>query len=328
MLSTNKKRIAVLRGGPSSEHSISLASGQNVINNLDRELFVPIDIYIDRAGTWHESGVEVNPYEALVFADTVFNSLHGEYGEDGTVQKVLNDVSIQYTGSDNFASKIAMDKHTTKILLEKEGIKMPKNYIIRNTDTNYEKKLADIWRKEHSKLIVKPNSSGSSVGLMLATNYIDLVKSVKNILEKGHSALIEEYIEGKEVSVSVIENMRGEALYVPIPSHIKHDGKVFDNVIKKSAKYRVVPMQNFSQAERDFVSAGAKIVHRVLGLRDYSTSDFIVTSDGIYFLEVNTLPGLTEHSILPQALLNSGISMKDFLTHLIGLTGKKVETFS
>ena len=316
-----KKKIAVLRGGPSSEHGISLASGQNVINSLDRNLFTPIDIYIDREGAWHEGGVRTAPQTAMIFADFAFVALHGEYGEDGAVQKILNDIGMKHTGSDSFSSKLAMDKHTTKILLEREGIKMPKSYIVRTYDTDYEKKLADIWRKEHNKLIVKPNGSGSSVAVYLATNYTDLVKSVKNILGKGHHALIEEHIEGKEVSASVVEGMRGERHYVPIPSHIKHNGIIFDNITKKSSKYSVVPMKNFSQAEREVVTRTAKHIHSVLGLKDYSTSDFIINNRGIYFLEVNTLPGLTPNSILPQALLNSGISMKDFLTHVIGGVG-------
>jgi D-alanine-D-alanine ligase len=318
MSSTKKKRIAVLRGGPSSEHHASLSTGAHVLKNLDTDMYEPVDIYIDKAGTWHEAGVPVDPYVALQFVDIVFNALHGEYGEDGNVQALLDDAKKIHTGSDAFASRIAIHKHDTKILLAKTGIKTPRSHIVRPHSKSKDRELADIWRSLHHPLIIKPNASGSAVGVSLAHRFHELEQSVEYILASGHSALVEEYIKGSEVSVSIIADYRGESLYAAVPSHVRYDGEFLSNSIQKNAQYGVEPMKHFSTVERELVLRTAKHVHRELGLGQYSRIDFIVASNGIYFIEANTLPGLSPHSIFVRALEESGIKMQDFLTHVLG----------
>lgn len=319
---TAKIRVAVLRGGPSSEHTISISSGKHVLENLDIEKFVPIDIYIDKGGVWHLDGVATSPYNALQFVDVVFNAMHGEYGEDGVVQALLEELSVPYNGSSTFASSLAIDKHKTALLLEKDGVLSPFSTVIRPYAKAPEKAIAELWRTMHHPLIVKPVASGSSVGLALAKDFKHFDTSVRKILVSGHSALVQEYIRGREVSVSIIEDMREQDLYAAIPVTIKHNSHIFDNVTKKSASFHVEPMRGFSSTERELVIRIAKHIHKEFGLRHYSRSDFIINEKGVYFIEVNTLPGLTKHSILPAALKESGISMKDFLTHVIQKSGK------
>lgn len=322
MVATSKKRIAVLRGGPSSEHHFSLLSGKNVIENLDKDKFVPVDVYIDKKGFWHVEGVVVTPYTALQFVDIAFIALHGEYGEDGTVQKLLEDYGIPFIGSDSFASSIGINKHNTKLMLSKSGIVMPRSKVFRPKSKDLDKKVAEVWQAFHHPLIVKPVSSGSSVGMVLCKSYSEALEATKNILTTGHSVLIEEFINGSEVSVSVVEGMRGQELYTPVPIHVRHNSEFFDNITKKTNSYHLSPMEKFSPVEREIVLRTAKHVHKKLGLRHYSQADFIITKNKIYFLEVNTLPGLTESSILPASLKESGISFKDFLTHLVNSVTK------
>jgi D-alanine-D-alanine ligase len=317
MNSTHKKRVAVLRGGPSSEHRASISSGKHVLEHIDREKYEVFDIYIDKKGQWHEAGAPVDPYTLLQFIDIVFNALHGEYGEDGTVQAILQDSKKIYTGSDVFASKIAIDKHATKTLLKKSGIKMPSGSILRPHLKSIDKELAEVWRTLHHPLIVKPNASGSAVGVSIARTFHELERSVRYILASGHSALVEEYITGEEVSVSVISEMRGEALYAAIPSHVRYTGAYLSNSIQNNKEYYVDPMRHFTHIERELVIRTAKHIHRELGLGQYSRIDFIVSPKGIYFIEANTLPGLSEHSIFVKALEHSGIRFSDFLVHII-----------
>jgi D-alanine-D-alanine ligase len=314
---TAKKRVAVLRGGPSSEHAISISSGKHVLESLDSELFVPIDIYIDKSGVWHLDGVATSPYAALQFVDVVFNAMHGEYGEDGSVQALLEELGVAYNGTGVFGSRIAIDKHSTALLLAKNDIKIPRSHVLRPFAKNADKNIAEIWRTMQHPLIVKPAASGSSVALALTKDFKHFEASVKKILQSGHSALVQEYIKGREVSVNVIEDMRGQDLYTTIPVTVKHSSHIFDNVTKKSGNFHVEPMKSFSAVERELVTRISKHVHQELGLRHYSRSDFIINEKGIYFIEVNTLPGLTKHSILPAALTESGISMKDFLSHVL-----------
>jgi D-alanine-D-alanine ligase len=317
-----RKRVAVLRGGPSSEHAISISSGKNVLEHLDREKFVPVDIYIDKNGVWHLDGVSTTPYAALAFVDVVFNAMHGEYGEDGTVQGILEELGTSYNGSRVFESRIAIDKNTTALLLAKSGILTPASQILRPRTLAPEKRIAELWRTMQHPLIVKPVASGSSVALALAKDFKYFESSVKKIISSGHSALIQEYVTGREVAVSVIEDMRGEDLYAAIPVSVRYDSDIFDNITKKSGLFHAQPMKGFSDIERELVLRIAKHVHRELGLRHYSRSDFIISEKGIYFLEVNTLPGIAKNSLLPAALRESGISMKEFLTHVIERSGK------
>lgn len=325
MNSSHKKRIAVLRGGASSEHTASILSGKHVLENLDNDKFIPIDIYIDKNGTWHLDGVATSPYAALQFVDVVFNAMHGEYGEDGTVQALLEEIGRPYNGSKALASQITIDKHTTALLLAKSGILTPKSKVIRPSAKEQAKAIAELWRSMQHPLIVKPVASGSSVALALCKDYKHFEGAVKKIISSGHAALVQEYVVGKEVSVSVVEDMRGQDLYAAIPLSVRYEGEVFSNTIKKTAKYQALPMKNFSSVERELVLRMAKHIHRELGLRHYSRSDFIISSKGIYFLEVNSLPGLSKDSLLPAALRESGISMKEFLTHIIEKSQVKIK---
>ena len=119
--------VAVLRGGPSDEHEISLKTGANVLANLQREPYRPVDVFIDKEGVWHVRGIPMSPERALSTIDVVWNALHGQYGEDGTVQRILDRLGVPYTGSGALASGLAMNKATTKEMLAPQGVRMARS---------------------------------------------------------------------------------------------------------------------------------------------------------------------------------------------------------
>lgn len=312
--------VGVLRGGPSREHEVSLRSGAAILTNLPKEHYVARDIYIDRQGTWHDRGRPTPPERALRQVDVILNGLHGEYGEDGEVQKVLERFGVPYTGADSFGSYLAMHKLMSKARAQENELLTPMfRHIERAGDS--ETGAGDVIRNFHQPVIVKPVGWGSSVGVSVVGGYAPVLTAVQKLFTDGASGvLVEEYLRGREVTVGVVEGLRGEALYVlPTVEIIPPDGNFFDYTNKYDGTTQEIIPGNFSRVVTEELQRVAKVIHRALGLRHYSRSDFIVTPKGIYYLETNTLPGLTTESLLPKALKAVGVSFRDFLSHLVNL---------
>ncbi len=314
-------RIGVIRGGPSSEYDVSLKTGGHVLEILS-ETHKPIDIFISKDGVWHMYGLEKTPSQILKNIDVVWNGLHGEFGEDGKVQEILHHHGVKFTGSHKYPSSLAMNKWLTKEHLKPFGIKTPVSHLVRQTDYLKEKSK-EIFLNIPHPLIVKPVKGGSSVGIKIVSNYRDLYKALYDILSSGSDALVEEYIKGKEATVGVIDNFRNQDIYILPPIEIRHksDSGFFDFDSKYNGETEEICPGNFSEKEKKEIERIAATVHKNLGLRHYSRSDFIVSPKrGIYFLEVNTLPGLTKESLMPKALNSVGSSIKDFIYHILDLT--------
>lgn len=313
--------VGILRGGPSREHEVSLRTGHAIMSALPRERYTVHDIFIDREGNWHERGVQTTPARALSNIDVAIIALHGEYGEDGDVQKLLERFGIPYTGSDSFASFEAMHKVLAKEKAKKAGIKTAKYEFIERIE-DAEERLREVIRTYPQPVIVKPPRWGSSVGVTAPAGYQPVHQAVTGLLAEGsHGALVEEFIRGTEASVGVIEHMRGQDLYaLPAVEIIPPEhAPFFTYDAKYSGETQEIAPGRFSKEVMAELQDLALRIHRELGLRHYSRSDFIVSSKGIYYLETNTLPGLTAGSIFPKALASVGISFVDFLDHLIGL---------
>lgn len=315
--------IGVVRGGPSPEYDVSLKTGANVLRHFS-ETHIPIDIFISKDGKWHMNGLERSPERILKHVDVVFNALHGAYGEDGGVQEILDHHGVPYTGSNRYASAIAMNKWITKEKAILAGIKTPISILVRRTDS-LEDKAKEIFNTIPHPMIVKPACGGSSLGLHKVDSFKDLLDALENVLSGHGSAIVEEYIVGREATCGVIDNFRGQKIYsLPVVEIIPPAGKLFDYDSKYSGESREICPGNFSEKERKEIEKVAKLIHDRLGLRHYSRSDFIVSPRrGIYFLEVNTLPGLTEESLLPKSLEAVGIKIKDFLHHLVHMAVHK-----
>ncbi len=276
---------------------MSLKTGASVLEALDRERYEPRDIFIDRAGAWHVHGVAMEPERALKGIDVAFNAMHGEYGEDGQVQRTLDKLGTPYTGSGAFASAIAYNKQHTKEAVQKLGIKVPHGLVLEPAREGEIDELARrLFRSFPHPAIVKPVSGGSSLGAHVAHTYHGLEHALAQAAAHSPKILIEEYIPGRDVSVGVINNFRGEGTYALVPTP-----------------------NTFTHEEKEALTAIAKTVHDGLGLMHYSDSDFVVSKRGIYFLEINSLPKLHKESKLFGALQTVGTSLSQFLDHVIEL---------
>ncbi len=316
--------VGVLRGGPSREHEVSLQTGHAILNNLDQERFTPRDIYIDKKGVWHVHGKETSPSRALHSVDVVMIGLHGEYGEDGEVQKVLERHGVAYVGSDPFASFLAMHKVLTKERAKEHGVLTPRYQFVESL-ADRDAVIAEVIRSFPQPVVVKPVKWGSSVGISMVSGYAPIYRAVTSLLEEGSGGvLIEELIKGTEASVTVVERMRGEDLYTPPPVEIIPPE---DDFFSYDAKYTGVTEEicpgRFSPEIAAELEHAARTMHQALGLRHYSRSDFIVSPKGVYFLESNTLPGFTAESLAPKSLAAVGVSFPQFVSHLIDLAHTK-----
>ncbi|MFN3813595.1 MAG: D-alanine--D-alanine ligase [Aquificaceae bacterium] len=286
-------KVAVLMGGKSKEREISLKSGEAVLNAL-RELgheALPLDI--DESLCCRL--LEIKP-------DKVFIALHGTYGEDGRVQGLLDVLGIPYVGSGVLGSAIAMDKEITKKILTFHGIPVPKWICVRQ---------GGYLKWDAFPAIVKPADQGSSLGLFLAKNEEELESAVKKVFDISQKVLVEEYIEGRDVTVGVLMNE-------PLPPiEIRPKKGIYDyesKYTKGMSQYVFLDEEGLVQKLQEM----ALMVHRCLELKDISRIDFRVSEDGTpYTLEANTIPGMTELSLFPMACKKKGIDFKQFLNMLL-----------
>ncbi len=320
----NRIRIGVLRGGPSSEYEISLKTGTTVLNNLSVEKYDLREIFIDQNGQWHIEGKPVKISDALAIVDVIFNALHGEYGEDGKVQHILESHGIPFTGSGSFASAIGMNKEMSKEVYRKNKIKTPQSEIINKKD-NLETKIKEIFKSFPLPVVVKPVSTGSSVGIAIVKNFHNFESAINNAFRYGDMVMIEEFIQGKEATCGVINDFRDKKFYaLPVVEIRPHNGQFFDFEAKYKGKSDEIVPGNFTSTEKKKIEEMAIEAHESLALRHYSRSDFIIhPSRGVFILETNTLPGLTEESLIPKALMAIGTTLPHFLEHLIELAMRK-----
>ena len=305
-----------------------LECGENVIASLDTNKYHIFDVVITKAGEWLLHGRSRLPHEILQNVDVAFNALHGSYGEDGTVQRVLERHGVPYTGSNAYSSMVAMHKAIAKDHLRHENILLPRHFLV----TKEMLAKADAVARSVTSLfgpryIVKPSASGSSVGILRATGEAELHRALHTSLQSYESVLVEEYIEGREATCAVIESFRGAALYALPPVEIitASNAPFFNYEAKYSGTSTELCPSTFSFEIKKEIERIALHVHTTLQLSHYSRSDFIVSPNGVFFLEVNTLPGLTAHSLLPKSLAAAGIPFAQFIDHLLTQATQKIK---
>ncbi len=317
--------VGVLRGGPSSEYEVSLKSGASILEAIDKEKYEPRDLFIDRSGQWHLHGAPVVPERALRGVDVAFNVIHGEYGEDGRLHEILDSLAVPYTGAGKAASMLAFDKARTKQAIKKLGIKTPRAIVVDIEDAQGDiAQLAfNIFRSFPHPAIVKPAIGGSSVGMTIVNNFETLGWALEKAFAISPRVLIEEYIKGREATVGVIDNFRGEKTYVLMPVEIipPKSRPFFDYDAKYSGETIERVPGNFTQAEKEELTRAARQAHEALGQAHYSRSDFIVARRGIFFLETNNASavGMTKESLFPKALNAVGSTLGNFVDHVVTL---------
>lgn len=313
-------RVGVIRGGPGYEYEVSLRTGAGVLQNLPAG-YRSHDILIAKDGRWHLDGLPIAPPQLNSRVDVLFNALHGEYGEDGRLQTLLESMKIPYTGSGPFASAVAMKKHLAKDILGRLGLRSPVGLTV-SADADPAENAREVFQRIPPPWVVKPTDRGSSVGIGLARSFPELATALRRAAAFSRQLLAEEYISGREATVGVVEKFRGRDAY-PLPAiEIRRPENrplwTYDD--KYSGATEEICPGGFSAEEKRSLEDLAIQAHECLGLRHYSRSDFIVSPRrGIYLLEVNTLPGLTAESLLPKALAAVGCEYGSFLDHVLSL---------
>ncbi len=324
----DKIRVGVLRGGPSAEYDVSLNSGAGVLTALREKyehIYQPRDIFIDKEGIWHLEGLAIAPQDISHRVDVVFNALHGTYGEDGKVQHFLESHGIPFTGSGSLSSAVGMNKILSKRIFKEHGIKTPYGkHVSSDEAVKYTDEVArDLFETMLFPCVIKPSASGSSVGVTIVKTPHEIPAALLVAAPHSDSIIIEEFIKGIEATCGVVEGFRDHELYALPPVEIRPLTSFFDYEAKYMGKSEEIVPATFADSIKKTLEDLARQIHRALHLRHYSRSDFIIhPRRGIYVLEVNTLPGLTEESLMPKALRAVGSDLHEFADHLIKLTMK------
>lgn len=303
-----KYRIVLLSGGRSDERDVSLVSATKIAEALI--VSAQEVIIIDPA--------DYPDYMALMNAikahqpDIVFNGLHGAEGEDGRIQSLLSLEGIPFTGSGFRASALAMDKYRSGLIAQIAGVHVPSKIALTRLDASALHRFV----AEHGlPVVVKPNDSGSSVGISLVQQEDVLVPSVEEAFTCGELVLVEQFIPGRELTVTIL----GERI-LPVVEIRPHAGWYdYTNKYTKGNTTYEVPA-SLSEEETTRIQRDAKAVYDLLGCEVYARIDFRFDGKRFYFLEVNTLPGMTPLSLTPMAAQQEGISFEELLLEIIGLS--------
>lgn len=328
----SKKKVCVIYGGMSTEHDVSIISGKNVIDNLDKEKYNVSSIIIDKKGNWLEEGKKIikNIVQHLKKYDVVFPVLHGKYGEDGTIQGLLELLQVPYVGCGVLASSICMDKVYTKRIFEKAKI-LQANYIVIKNDNIYVDENLDEIELNNSEIVelvedklgypvfIKPSNSGSSVGINKAIDSQSLIEAIEQAKKYDNKILIEKGIDGKEVECAVLGNDKVEASTVgeiiPAEEFYSYDAKYnnSDSIVKIPA--------DLSEEKKNEIKTIAKKAFKAVDGKGLARVDFFIEkgTEKVIINEINTMPGFTEISMYPKLWNYEGLEYKELLTKLIEL---------
>lgn len=309
-----KLRIALLAGGTSGEREVSL----NGAAQVEKALLTDQKYSVRRFDTATELPALVAAKDEIDFA---FILLHGLQGEDGTMQGLLDLLSIPHQGSGVLGSAIAMDKHLAKELYRLEGLPVADWQIVTPSSVPA---ASDLAAALGLPLVVKPVREGSSLGMTIARSEAELAAGIDKALSHGRQVMVEKYIRGRELTAGVLGNDTLEAL--PLIEIVPGEGHAFFDYTAKyqpGASNEICPAPVSDEITRQAQDYAVR-AHRVLRLRGYSRTDMILGEDGnIYLLETNTIPGMTATSLLPQAAAKHGLDFPAFLSRLIELGMEK-----
>jgi D-alanine-D-alanine ligase len=336
-------RVLVMMGGPSSEHDVSLASGRMVAQALAEAGYEAEALVVERSGTWRRLPPDrleahaLRPYDLAVpddarmavaagvreaaAADVVFIALHGTFGEDGTVQGMLETLGVPYTGSGPLASALAMHKHKAKELFRFYGLRVPQGVRVdaaeaRASTDGTARRLVEALGLP---LVVKPDRGGSSVGAGIAADVEALKAALESAARLDETVLVEERIAGREVTCAILDDEGGEPRALPLIEIVPRGQAFFDFESKYDPERgadEIVPARLDAVATRACQEA-ALTAHRALGCEGFSRVDMFWTEDGPVVLELNTIPGLTPGSLLPKAARAAGLDLSAVSARLV-----------
>ena len=318
-----KKNVAVLMGGYSSEYEISMKSGQVVYNNLDKDLYKVYRIVITKDKWYYldnknkEFKLSRNDFSLTIENkkikfDVAFIVIHGSPGEDGVLQSYFESIGIPYTGCDSNTSAITFNKRDCISILKKYSIPAANSVHL-----NYGDKIEEeeIIKKIGIPCFVKANKSGSSFGVYKVNKQSDLLSSINNSFKIDKEILIESFLDGTEVSVGVMNYKKNIKVFGITELVTEND--FFDYEAKYEGKSKEITPANISKIQKNNVTKIAKKIYKKLGIKGLSRSEFIFVGNTPYFLELNSIPGLTKESIFPKQVKISGISLKELFTDIV-----------
>lgn len=310
-----KKNIAIVMGGFSSEYPISLKSGKVVYSYLDPEKFNRYRILITR-DRWvyvdeEEEEYPVNRHDftvkvgkKVVAFDCVFNAIHGSPGEDGYLQAYLRLLNIPQTSCDHYQAALTFNKRDLLSVLKPYGIRSAASFYLNKGDKINEDAII---KRVGLPCFVKANKAGSSFGVTKVYKKEDLDEAIEKAYKEDDEILIEAFLDGTEVSVGVI-TYGGKTLVLPV-TEIVPENDFFDFQAKYEGKAKEITPARISEKQLENVSRAARLAYEAIRMRGYSRSEFIFIGDEPFMLEMNTTPGLTEESILPQQAQAAGITL-------------------
>lgn len=340
----SRMRVAILCGGTSNERDVSIRSGIQVQQHLNKELYeahlveitatghwmlregrtpLTIDVSVPQERTAMISAPSTHPIQTLESFDVAFLALHGSFGEDGRIQSLLELLHIPYTGSGVLASALCMNKMRARSVVASLGIPVPKAITVHQRhlptlDALHERIISDLGGYP---CIVKPNQSGSSLGMTLLKRRDDLAQALEDALNEDGIVLLEEYVCGREFTCGVLGNAsQGGALtalppveIIPAEEFFNYKAKYISEETQEICPARLIP------EETERLKRISQRIHEGLGCDGLSRTDYLYRNGEFYFLETNTIPGLTEKSLCPKEAIASGMTFEDFLGKQIAL---------
>ncbi len=332
------KKVAIIFGSKSTEHEVSCVSAANVIENVDREKYDVVCVGISKDGTWYEYTGDVenirnktwekdlegkkeisNLVAFLKSLDVAFPVLHGKYGEDGSIQGLFEMFSVNYCGPNIISNALCMDKYYTKVLVEREGIKVV-DYILYNAnDIDAEIGIGHLTYP----VIIKPVAQGSSIGIKIVRNEEELKSAISYAKNYDCKILIEKYVANRrEIECSVIgRNSKDGNMIVSIPGEVisaNNELYDYDSKYNDNASICKVPA-DISEEKAKYIRSAALKITKILDIQGCSRIDFMINldTDEVYLNEVNTIPGFTNISMYPKMLMHLGMTYKEVITNLI-----------
>ena len=317
------KNIAVVFGGYSSEFEVSVKSGRFIYENLkDNDNWNVYEIcisneknfvrYNDRIYDLDFESFSFKMNDKLIKPDAIFNIIHGEPGENGDLAKIFENNRIPQTACDMEVSKLTFNKNKYIEFVNNLGIPSSKQILIKKNDINY---LDDLTKSIKYPCIVKPNNGGSSIGLSKVNIEEDLSEKIQIAFQEGEEVLIEDFLDGQEVSVGVIQN-KYKRVILPI-TEIISDNELFDYNAKYLGESKEITPGNVSDKSRKLIYEYLNIIYDNLNLKGITRSEFIIIDEIPYILETNTIPGFTKQSIIPQQIKAQNLKVKDVIIDLV-----------
>lgn len=313
------KKVLLLYGGNSSEHDVSIMSANSIINNIDTNNFDITPVLISKENEWFLSSKNNlkkkikridNIIDYVKQFDIVFPITHGNNGEDGKLQGMLDLFNVNYVGSSCLASACGMDKEISKILFNSINIKQVP-YITINKNYN----LNDIKKKIAYPVIIKPANGGSSIGISKANNDKELLKAIKEALKYDSKVIIEKFIKTRELEVAVMEDK--DQLIISNIGEIISCNSFYDFRAKYKKKSELIIPANIDANIINQIKETTKKIFYKFNLKDYSRIDFFLEDNNLYINEINTIPGFTEISMFPKLIMNMGYKYSDIISILL-----------